>query len=462
LIHADVSHHVLAALALLGYVLLCTRVWCQRRREQQRDAAARAALQPAAAGLPVVLVAYASQTGNAEQLAWQTANALHTAGTPTLLLPLSEVTVSTLQSVQRALFLISTYGEGDAPDSATLFARQLLPATVALDSLHYAVLALGDRKYQHYCGFGQSVDGWLTANGAQPMFKRIDVNNSDAESLAAWRHQLSHLAGTSDLPDWQAPRFEPWRLGARKHLNPGSAGAPTYQIVLTPPPEADASWQAGDLIQVLLADEPDRPREYSIASVLADGAVHLLVRLERHANGTCGKSSVALTQTAQPGDVIAARLRAHSNFREGDNAGRDLILIGNGTGLAGLRAHLRARALRIGAHSPPLRHWLIFGERNSAVDRYYADELEQWHHTGHLTRLDLVYSRDGSAIRYVQDQLRVASNELLEWVNAGAAIYVCGSLEGMASGVEQALSDILGSDQVAALMASGRYRRDVY
>ena len=48
------------------------------------------------------------------------------------------------------------------------------------------------------------------------------------------------------------------------------------------------------------------------------------------------------------------------------------------------------------------------------------------------------------------------------WVDEGAAIYVCGSLDGLAPGVDAALCDVLGAGQVAQLREQGRYRRDVY
>jgi sulfite reductase (NADPH) flavoprotein alpha-component len=51
---------------------------------------------------------------------------------------------------------------------------------------------------------------------------------------------------------------------------------------------------------------------------------------------------------------------------------------------------------------------------------------------------------------------------LRRWVGDGAAIYVCGSLQGMAGGVHNALIELLGADVVARLMEDGRYRRDVY
>ena len=81
---------------------------------------------------------------------------------------------------------------------------------------------------------------------------------------------------------------------------------------------------------------------------------------------------------------------------------------------------------------------------------------------GTLKRVDLAFSRDQEQRIYVQDLLRTNADELSKWINQGAVIYVCGSIEGMASGVEQALIDILGDETVDRLRQSGRYRRDVY
>jgi sulfite reductase (NADPH) flavoprotein alpha-component len=44
----------------------------------------------------------------------------------------------------------------------------------------------------------------------------------------------------------------------------------------------------------------------------------------------------------------------------------------------------------------------------------------------------------------------------------GAAIYVCGSLEGMSRDVHAALVEVLGAEVLERLTDTGRYRRDVY
>ena len=58
--------------------------------------------------------------------------------------------------------------------------------------------------------------------------------------------------------------------------------------------------------------------------------------------------------------------------------------------------------------------------------------------------------------------MRAQGAEIQSWMDRGAAIYVCGSLQGMGQGVHQALQEVLGEDCLQALMQAGRYRRDVY
>ena len=197
--------------------------------------------------------------------------------------------------------------------------------------------------------------------------------------------------------------------------------------------------------EALLALPPLPHREYSIASIPADGAVQLVVREAFRADGTPGLGSGWLCRYAAIGEEIDLRIRSNPAFH-GPDAATPLILIGNGTGIAGLRAHLRERA----AH-PGSRNWLLFGERNAAHDFLFHEELAQWRESGHLQRLDLARSRDQPEKRYVQHVLRDAADDLRHWVAQGAAIYVCGSLEGMGQEVQQILLGLLGQTRLEQL-----------
>ncbi|BEP56029.1 sulfite reductase subunit alpha [Variovorax sp. V118] len=397
---------------------------------------------------------FASQTGQAETIAWQTARRLRAAGTAVRVMALNALDSATLASARRALFVASTYGEGDAPDGASVFAERVMGAPLALPSLRYAVLALGDRQYTHFCGFGRALDAWLHTAGAVRDFAPIEVDNSDPAALADWHARWGDAPeGGDDAP----ASFAPWKLTRRELLNAGSTGGPVFHLGLTPQAGALPHWASGDLVQVAVASDPARPRDYSIASLPADGELQLLVRQEQHPDGSMGAASGLLTSTLSVGDSVALRLRPHRGFRLEGNENRPLILIGNGTGLAGLRAHLRARAT-----AGRKDNWLVFGERQSAHDFLCRQEIEAWQADGTLARLDMVFSRDQTERFYVQHRLLQVADTLQAWLRDGAAVYVCGSLQGMASGVDAALRQIAGDDLWAELSASGRYRRDVY
>lgn len=451
---------IAAAGVITIWLLLCLWAWRRAQQHKARQAQALQALNTPAAD-DALLVAYASQTGYAETLAAQTAESLRAGGLTVRVAELGQLDLARLSGYRRMLFVVSTYGEGDPPDSAAAFASQMqAPPTRALAGAQTAVLALGDSEYAHFCGFGHQLDDWLHAQGATPLFDLVEVDNDDPAALRHWQHHLGLLAGRSDLPDWQAPVYEPWRLAARTLLNPGSQGGPCYLLTLTPPTGQAAHWQAGDIAEIGPRLELGGPlqthREYSIASLPQDGAIDLLVRQMRSADGGLGVGSGWLTHVAQVGEQIDLRVRSNRNFHAPDDA-RPMILVGNGTGLAGLRALIKARCAA--GHR---RNWLIFGERNAAHDAFCRDDISAWREDGTLERVDTVYSRDQPQRRYVQHVLREEADTLRQWVAAGAAIYVCGSLQGMAAGVDAALEDILGAEPLQALLHAGRYRRDVY
>src|SRR5690606_38985260 len=159
---------------------------------------------------------------------------------------------------------------------------------------------------------------------------------------------------------------------------------------------------------------------------------------------------------APAGTALRGRIRAHHNFRLDDNARRPLLLIGAGTGLAGLLALLRWRA----RHGEG-RNWLLFGERNAAHDRFHDDEIEALRASRLLARCDRTYSRDGPG-EYVQQRLARNAATVRQWVHDGAAIYVCGNAVGMGPAVHDTLRDILGEETLSRLTRDGRYRRDLY
>ncbi|AYG94983.1 oxidoreductase [Brevundimonas naejangsanensis] len=455
---ADLFRWVGAGVAVLLWLgLIALTVW--RVRAAARRAAEQARAFAEAAGDEAVLIAFASQTGFGEELAWMTARALGDGGVGARILPFAELDLETLKRARRLLVVASTTGEGDAPDGAARFVRQAMGTEADLSHLSYGLLALGDRSYDAFCGFGRAVGDWLDRCGAQTLFDRVEVDNGDAGAVRHWQHQLNLITGATAAPDWTPPAYDRWRLVKRTLLNAGSPGGEAWHLAFEPIDHAP-DWAAGDIAEVgLPARDGEQPgsREYSVASLPSDGRLELCIRLMTRPDGTPGLASGWLTQEAQIGQEVALRVRANRSFHAPPPE-VPIILIGNGTGIAGLRGHLKARA----RHDKTGGGWLLFGERTRAHDAFYDEELRAWRASGVLTRLDRAFSRDGGEHRYVQALVAEHARTVADWVDRGAWIYVCGSLEGMSKGVHAALEAALGEDRLLGLTEAGRYRRDVY
>ncbi len=454
---ADPIRWLAAATAGVVWLLIVLAVALARRRAR-RQASARADAFAGAGGRPV-LVAFASQTGLAEELAWMTAKSLSDAGTPARVALLGDLGLNDLKAAGRVLIIAATTGEGDAPDSASLLVRQFMSRDADLKGLSYGLLALGDRTYANFAGFGRNLDAWLRRSGAEPLFDRVEVDNGDAGAVRHWQHQLGLIAGTTVQPDWTPPALDRWRLAERTCLNPGSPGGEAWRLAFAPVDHAP-EWVAGDIAEIGLPARPGGPtpgsREYSVASVPAEGQAVLIVRRMTRPDGSPGLASGWLTRDLALGDEVGLRVRPNRSFH-GPPPEIPLILIGNGTGLAGLRAHLKAREGQVHGGA-----WLLFGERTQAHDAFLDDELQAWRASGVLSRLDRAFSRDAGDGRYVQALIGQQAGEIAAWVERGASLLVCGSLEGMSHGVHATLEAALGVDRLAALTEAGRYRRDVY
>ena len=113
-----------------------------------------------------------------------------------------------------------------------------------------------------------------------------------------------------------------------------------------------------------------------------------------------------------------------------------------------------------------------FGDQRRASDFLYAEEFEAYRREGHLTRLDLAFSRDQAEKIYVQHRMRESAAELWSWLEAGAHFYVCGDAKRMAKDVEEALLAVVGKHggktpeearaYLDGMKTQKRYQRDVY
>ncbi|MGE8549235.1 MAG: assimilatory sulfite reductase (NADPH) flavoprotein subunit [Alcaligenes sp.] len=255
----------------------------------------------------------------------------------------------------------------------------------------------------------------------------------------------------------------------------GPEGLPTLQELLGTHQVLDvlqrfpAAWSAAELVAAL---RPLAPRMYSIASSQSevDEEVHLTVakvQYQFNEQDRWGVASDYLARLAE-GDTVPVFIDPNTRFRLPEDPGRDVIMIGPGTGVAPFRAFVQERAAQGGEG----RNWLFFGNPHFHSDFLYQTEWQRALQDGQLHQLDLAFSRDQQEKIYVQHRLLEKAAEVYAWIQGGAHIYVCGDAARMAKDVHQALQDIarqqggLDAEQARAwleeLSAQGRYARDVY
>lgn len=218
---------------------------------------------------------------------------------------------------------------------------------------------------------------------------------------------------------------------------------------------------------------PITPRLYSISSSPEEVGeeVHLSVGVVRYAhNGKAraGGASGYLADRVEEDGQVRVFVEHNDNFRLPQDNSKPIIMIGSGTGIAPFRAFVQQRA----AEQAEGKNWLIFGNQHFALDFLYQTEWQQFAKDGFLHKYSFAWSRDQAEKIYVQDKIRENAEDLWQWLQQGAHIYVCGDAARMAKDVNQALLEVIAQqgklsaddaeEYLDNLREEKRYQRDVY
>ncbi|MFK3969438.1 molybdopterin-dependent oxidoreductase [Pseudomonas sp. NPDC087358] len=208
---------------------------------------------------PLLTLLWASQTGNAEFLAKRFGGHLRSAGVAVNVAAMDSFPIERLSQVGNLALISSTFGDGDSPDNGQRFWQGLSAQQARLESLRYAVLALGDRSYERFCQHGKNLDQRLLMLGASALIPRVDCDGDFQVHADGWFKALKKALAL-DIPDgpWahdtidnQPTRTRPHgaRLSINRRLNGEGAAKDTRQFALALG-DSGMQYQAGDALGV--------------------------------------------------------------------------------------------------------------------------------------------------------------------------------------------------------------------
>jgi sulfite reductase (NADPH) flavoprotein alpha-component len=145
-----------------------------------------------------LVVLWASQTGNAEELAIRLVDDLGVSGIPGRLVDMSRCRLSDIVGATDILVVTSTFGDGGPPDNGSDFWEQLQSAdSSSLNHARYSVLGIGDRSYSQFCRHARILDERLGELGATRLVDRVECEINDDGTYERWiRNVVVALGGS--------------------------------------------------------------------------------------------------------------------------------------------------------------------------------------------------------------------------------------------------------------------------
>lgn len=217
-----------------------------------------------------IRILYASETGNAEQLAYELADALAEHGSTAVPERLNDVMVDQLEDGSTLLVVTSTTGEGSVPYDAETFWENLSSVDVPpLEGVGFSVLALGDSDYLDFCQAGKDIDSRLEELGGERIFPLatcdVDFEVPARTWIAGVVRDLFDLPGDDACPVGVATATPRVDVAAGRHtarvvridrLTDERAAKDVWSIALEVDPEV-MRYQPGDSVEVIPRNDPN-------------------------------------------------------------------------------------------------------------------------------------------------------------------------------------------------------------
>ncbi len=194
-------------------------------------------------------ILFGTRSGNAQKVAKTAQSVAQQAGISCKTVSLNEYNPKSIKKEKHLLLAVSTDGEGEPPVAAEEFYNYIMGKKAPkLEGLHYSVLALGDKSYQHFCKIGKDLDSRLQELGAKPFNTRVDCDIDFEDDATKWAQECietykktapeAKSSGTIPIveakPESSYTRATPYKTQIldRIRLNGKGSGKSTYHIEL--------------------------------------------------------------------------------------------------------------------------------------------------------------------------------------------------------------------------------------
>lgn len=327
-------------------------------------------------------------------------------------------------AARQLLVFTSTYGLGDAPNSARFFEKKLYQDP-QLQEVEFSVVGFGSRTYKDFCGYAVQVDGWLEQQSwARRNLPLYSVNDKSTEDFVKWvkawaaKNRIALVESPvkygGQPPGLQQLRINEKTTATEQDLN--------FSVTLKIP--RSATVRSGDLLAIYPAGD-ERERLYSIARI--GNRMQLVVKLHEKGLGS------QYLHNLKAGEKIKARIIPNPSFHLPEKA-PEIVLIANGTGIAPFLG-------MIAENKPgrPMYLYAGFRHRYTSVKGYQAlcDTAIQ---NQQLKSASFAYSREENPA-YVMDLVHRDAAFFAKLLASNGNILICGSLA-MQQDVEKVLDQI--------------------
>ena len=153
---------------------------------------------PVSAGKLTVL--YGTESGNSEALADRAVKDTKKRGFKAVMKNMADISPADLAKEENLLVIVSTWGDGEAPETAVGFHKEFMTADLKLDGLRFAVCGLGDTSYEKFCEIGKQFDARLEQMGGKRVAPRADCDVDYEDTYTAWfASAMTALAPTATV-----------------------------------------------------------------------------------------------------------------------------------------------------------------------------------------------------------------------------------------------------------------------